>query len=165
MSGSDLPPPGLDLEKFFGECVDEMLDRNAEHHQLWGLGQEQGWQLDQERALLRLKFADGRTVEVEPQVVGLLRTVTGRWLWAWADRSIDTGLRQDVNRIREWGDRWGVEPLVEPSFSGDEEDAWTLTALTFHLLAADGAYRAVTGDLQIYMVFRLLDTDAERDDD
>jgi hypothetical protein len=97
---------------------------------------------------------DGSCVSAEPQIVGSIDRRAGRWLWAWANRSVDAALADDARKLRDLGEREDIPALVQPSLPAGEQDGWNMTALALQLFGAEGAYRAPAGDLLVFMTFR-----------
>ncbi len=53
----------------------------------------------------------------------------------------------------KFGKSNGFEQLTTSKFSCDEDAGWKLAALAVKLVHAEGAYRACTGSLSVFMTF------------
>lgn len=87
------------------------------------------------------------------QVVGSLSLKTNSWYWGWANHDLPDPLRRSVLRAKEFGTDHGVLRLIQPRWAAKDGDAWEMTAVTFRLSEAKGAFRSPNPDGFIYMVF------------
>lgn len=57
-----------------------------------------------------------------------------------------------MNKVKEFGARNGYKELITPQWKCPEDYAWTMTAVTGHLLKAQGAYRGRIQDGFVYLL-------------
>jgi hypothetical protein len=130
----------------------DLIEQTAKaHHERWGLGSADRWDIDQEDALIRWTFSD-RIVEAPVQALGSYG-LGGTWLWAWANESILPALRSASEELRAWGEQRGQVLLATPELDVSAEQAADLASLAFRLAGATGFYRAHAGRSQIYVAF------------
>lgn len=87
------------------------------------------------------------------QVAGTLSTKANTWLWAWANTTLLEPIRKSALRAKEFGTERGILRLIQPRWSAKEADAWEMTALTFRLTEAKGAFKCPSPDGFTFMVF------------
>ncbi len=87
------------------------------------------------------------------QVVGTFSSKAGSWLWAWANSGLLEPVRRAVLKTRQFGEERGVIRLIQPRWAAKESDAWEMTALTFRLAEAKGAFKCPSPDGFTFMIF------------
>jgi hypothetical protein len=112
---------------------------------------------DQETGKLVFSSNDIVHVISDFQVVGSVSTRSNTWLWAWANESILSGVRQAAEAVRAFGEREQITEVVEPYWPADETDGWAMTALTAYLTQAKGGYRCPDDHGFVYVVFTDVD--------
>lgn len=122
------------------------------HKGLWHLGEEKRWDFDQDSGCLELTFPDV-IVTAPAQVIGTFDTDSGTWLWAWANPSVDAGLKRDALRVLDYGREHRIERLTTPKWPADETDGWRMAALANRLCSSNGAYRGPAGNTMVFMTF------------
>ncbi len=86
------------------------------------------------------------------QFAGSLSTKSDTWLWSWANDSMPAQAKQDILRVKEWGEQHGAFPLTNRHFEADDKLCFSLTAICARLLDARGVYRAPGPDVYAYLV-------------
>ncbi|MDZ4684292.1 MAG: hypothetical protein SH850_04330 [Planctomycetaceae bacterium] len=129
------------------------LKLKTEAHKAWGLGTFDRWDIDQEVGDLVFSNDDGTTAVAPAQIIGSFSTNDNSWLWAWDNPSILDGLKRDSRKLKEYGERHGIEKLTTRKWTGTEEDAWDMAALAVKLCGAQGAYRGPAGPSYVFMTF------------
>lgn len=122
------------------------------HQNTWHFGQEEQWDLAQDRGELSFTFPD-KIATATAQIIGTFDTGTNTWMWAWANSSIAEPLTRDSLRVREYGEQHGIRRLTTPKWSGDEMDGWRMAALASRLCGSNGAYRGPAGTTLVFMTF------------
>jgi hypothetical protein len=113
----------------------------------------QRWHWDQDTGLL--VFSDGDGVPhliAEVQFVGSISTVSGTWLWAWANSTVDAALIRGVAQVRAFGEREDIAQLTTDKWEATEVDGWEMTSIAAYLLQARGGYRTPSDTGFTYMV-------------
>lgn len=129
------------------------LQWKTEAHKTWGLGTFDRWDIDQRVGNLVFTTADGATAVTPAQIIGSFNTTDNTWLWAWDNPSIADALKRDALKVREYGQKHGIEKLTTRKWTGTEDDAWAMAALAVKLCDAQGAYRGPTGSAYVLMTF------------
>jgi hypothetical protein len=86
------------------------------------------------------------------QFVGSISTKSNTWLWSWANPTIIDPVKQEIRKVKAFGERKGIERLISAKWTADETDGWEMTALAARLLEARGAYRSPDSDGFTFMI-------------
>ena len=147
-------PPADELEypALIERSVEDLRLKTAAHAGAWGLGKTDRWDLDQKDG--RLIFTSKTlTVAGPAQIIGTYSTQTGTWLWAWDHPSVLPPLQFNARRVREYGEKHGIQALTTRKIECSESEAWEFTALACYLCGAQGAYRGPAGTALVFMTF------------
>ena len=130
----------------FGALVAESMtylqERQDALYADYSLGSWQRYHWDQETAQLTFS-ADGQIrVVADIQFVGSVSRVSNTWLWSWANPSFLAAVRQDVRRVRRYGEGQRYLKLVSACWPAEERDGWEMAAVAAFLLRAQGVYRS-----------------------
>ncbi len=74
------------------------------HQGTWSFGDSERWDFSLETGELVFTFPD-MVVRTPAQIIGTFDSSEGRWMWAWANSSIDGSLTRDAVRVREYGEQ------------------------------------------------------------
>lgn len=129
------------------------LQLKTEAHKAWGLGTFDRWNIDQDVGDLVFSNADGTTAVAPAQIIGSFSTSDNSWLWAWDNPSIDDDLKFHALKLKEYGEKHGIEKLTTQKWTGTEDDAWAMAALAVKLCDAQGAYRGPAGPSYVFLTF------------
>lgn len=141
-----------DYEALLERSMEELRLKTQAHVDAWGLGSTDRWDLDQDDG--QLIFTSKKLVAAAPaQIIGTYSTQSDTWLWGWDHPSVVPALQENARRVREYGERHGIEELTTPKLACTQDDAWRFTALACHLCAAQGAYRGPAGPALVFMTF------------
>jgi uncharacterized protein DUF6882 len=94
-----------------------------------------------------------------PKVVASIEAVgssskSGKtWMWAWANDSLPSPVKEAVSTVRDFGEAEGIDVLTKPCSPDDEYLGWEMTAIAAKLLGSVGAYRCPGDNGFIYFVF------------
>jgi hypothetical protein len=137
----EIPP---DVESWDFETLvsasEAALRLKTEAHSVWGFGRHDRWDLNQDKGILRFSNPKLNVVEAPAQVVGTFDIESGTWLWSWANPSINRRLIEHSLVVQAYGERRGFDLLVEPTWTADESECWSMAAVTVMLNRAEGAY-------------------------
>jgi hypothetical protein len=97
--------------------------------------------------------AEEPVVRVKITPVGTFGTESGIWLWAWANPRFEGMNLGAIDDVREYGEKNGIEKLVQPEWDGEAGDGWEMTAIASKLLGSAGAYRSPHRNGFLYLVF------------
>lgn len=118
---------------------------------LW-LGEERGFDVDQDEASLTLTHADGYRETLRAEIIGSFRPQDRSFRWAWANTSVDRAL---TTAARAAQSRAVFAALTEPTFETTFETARMLAAYAALTGGLDGVYRGLTDNaLTVFVGFR-----------
>lgn len=142
----------------------EEFERLTQESRTWLEGQQEQWSNefgmgDYERFDLHpqsgeLVFSNSGVPKVIAtiQFAGSLSTKSNTWLWSWANDSMPAQAKQDILKVKAWGEQRGAFPLTNRGFEADDTLCYSLTAICAKLLDARGVYRAPGPDVYAYLV-------------
>ena len=116
------------------------------------LGNHERFDWDQETRSLVFSNDGVPAVIAKIQFVGSVSTVSDTWLWSWANPSIVDGAKDQMYRVRNFGDKHGYDALTTEEWHADEVDGWEMTSMAAFVLDAKGAYRTSSDNGFTYMV-------------
>ena len=148
-----MPTPESDNFQYLLNASIQELQLKTEAHKAWGLGNFDEWNIDQEVGDLVFSNADGTTAVAPAQIIGSFSTNDNSWLWGWANPSNLDNLKGHALKLKEYGEKHGIEKLTQQEWTGTEEEAWAMAALAAKLCEAQGVYRAPAGPAYIFMTF------------
>jgi hypothetical protein len=96
-------------------------------------------------------YGKGKIPEViaEIQVVGTTNIVDGDWMWGWANSCWPATAVEDIQRVREFGEKHGIEELTRARLIPAEDlegMARGFTAIAVRVVDALGAFRLPRDD-------------------
>ncbi len=148
-----MPPDGRDLDETLRRSLEELRWKTAFHQDAWGLGQTERWDTNLETGLITFT-SPGLRVSAPMQIVGTYFAPNRSWMWGWNHPSIEPALAQDAERVRDFGDRFGLARYTTTTIACTEDEAWQFTALACHLSGAAGGYRGpMDEDSAIFLTF------------
>lgn len=139
--------------KLLSSALAWLQKQTSTHSATWGLGDEVSWNLDMNGGWLHWRFADGRALQADVQVIGTYNTQDRTFLWGWDHPSVPEPLRRAARKAHAMGTEHGFERLTMRSVACTEDEAWQFTALAAQLDEAVGAYRGDANGTWVYMSF------------
>jgi hypothetical protein len=127
---------------FLTESHELLTERQARLNAEFRLGSWTRYHWDQDSGQIFFSDSGRAAVIADIQFVGSVSTVSGTWLWAWANPTVDPRLRRAVEQVRHYGEKHGVVRLTSAKWEADEVDGWEMTSISARLLNAEGAYRS-----------------------
>lgn len=116
------------------------------------LGEYERWDWDQDTSQLVFSHAGQAKVICDIQFVGSLSTASNTWMWAWANESLSTEIKNDSKIMLQLGESENFMQLACPIWPGDEYDGWSMTAIMASRCNAIGAYRTPSENGFTYMI-------------
>jgi hypothetical protein len=109
------------------------------------------WNLDIDKGELHFTAPNVKPLVTKILVVGSMSQ--SKWQWGWSDQRFKPQLTKEMEKIRAYGSQNGFQRLVEPSWQGQEQDAWLVTAIANFLLKGKGVYRPPTKDGALFVMY------------
>ncbi len=124
------------------------------------------WYYDEETTLLTFKNLEKSTeLNFKYIPIGSYSRSSKTWSWAWDNRDNLHENKLQTLVVRKFGETENYSELTNGYFEADEFIGWELTAITYDLIDAIGAYRIVNDDnLEIYfLIIEEIDNDFVED--
>ena len=111
-----------------------------------------------------LVFANGGVPKVvaRVQVVGSLGQKGNVWTWAWARPDLPAAVRQDMLKVRQFGEERGVHFLIQPKWPATEADGAQMMAIACKVLDAKGGIKCPGPEGTVFLVFTDLRSVSDR---
>jgi hypothetical protein len=126
---------------FVRRCRRRLHERQDRLQAEFELGRHKRWDWDQRTGELVFSGDGAPAVRARVHFVGSVSTVSGTWLWSWANFSLARKVRRLAGSVREFGERKDYPHLTTPRWPATEADGWDMAAVAAELLDADGVYR------------------------
>lgn len=97
------------------------------------------WDVDLNVGLITWSSAGIKRVCAKFVPVGTLSPISETWLWAWRNFHLPIRMRGGIKSVRRYGREHDIGELTLPKWPADEDDAWRVTAVSAHILGAQGA--------------------------
>jgi hypothetical protein len=143
-----------EFDAFVQDCRAELQRKIAASVEKWKLNKFARFTFDQEKGQIEFLDGEGPDIVCEVQIIGTYSKETHTWLWAWNSPWTLDKLKDDSLKVNEFGDRHGLERLLNPKWEATEEDGWDMTAVAAHLVPAEGAYRLPNRDVMVFMLLK-----------
>lgn len=128
-----------EYESYRHARVHEAMNLNKRWFDQFQIGTWPRWDFDLETS--RLIFSKNGQPKVIADVVLVGSVERNRWEWVWGNPRMPAASRERMSKVRDFGEEKGWERLTTLFLESDEYLGWELTAITAHLLNAEGVYR------------------------
>ncbi|MEO1159662.1 MAG: DUF6882 domain-containing protein [Pseudomonadota bacterium] len=112
----------------------------------WGLGQERGWQADQNTGQLALKFSDGAQAHTNFECIGSFTPHEKTFLLACDNSSIPADRSATSAAMRAYGKEAGIPELTTPHVNLAFEDLTQIVCLANEFADLSGIVRGMDDD-------------------
>jgi hypothetical protein len=138
-------------EKFLVEAMAKFVPGATQLSEEYKLG-SYSWHLDQRTG--KLTFSKDGVIKViaDAQIAGSYSTYSHTWMWAWANTSVAEGMKKDIGKVKEYGERHRYKELSTAKWECSEDYASTMIAAAGYLLKSKGAYRGPIEDGYVYIL-------------
>jgi hypothetical protein len=150
--GKGKPDASDGFRTLLAQSMEELRLKTAAHDSTWHLGRA-AWAVDQEAGTIVFTSPDGITATCSAQIVGTYNTADSTWLWGWDHPSVALPLREHARKVKDYGEKHGINRLTTRKLNCTEEEAWELAALACKLGGAQGAYRGPAGPTRVFVTF------------
>ena len=140
------------FQALIDQCMEELRLKTEAHDGVWHIS-EADWNVDQDAGTIIFTPNNGMSVTCSVQIIGSRDSTDNSWMWGWHNPSIPEELRRHARKVQEYGDQTRNLWLTTPMMVCPPDKAWQLTALACKLNNAQGAYRGVDSETEIYMTF------------
>ena len=137
-----------EFEKYMNLCFQEIGTRQNELLEQYGLQNYKDFYYSQTTGTLQFKTEGKVGIEFEVIQIGSWSSISGSWMWAWANESVTD---QKSVKIKELAEITGYDIFSLEAFEAKESTAHQLTAISAYYLDAIGYYIAPFGELKSFM--------------
>jgi len=124
------------------DSMNEMEDKQSTLGDTFQISRHERFDWDQKTGELVFSNAGKPAVIASVEFIGSVSTVSGTWLWAWANFSFLESMRAAVLKVRDFGEEHDYRKLTTPKWDATEHDGWEMAAVAAKLLEAPGVYRS-----------------------
>ena len=140
-----------DYNGFAKACLEHLKILQDTFQNEYDLDWYDNWFYNQSTGLLT--FSTGRQeLNFKYLNVGSFSEKSKTWKWSWDNDSTLENVKQNINIVKEFGERSNFTKLTTGYFESDEFEAWEFTAIVANLTSGIGVYRPVN-DMQLQMFF------------
>jgi hypothetical protein len=127
-----------EYEAFRHARVHESMARNDAWLEKFNIGKWPRWDYDPEAETLR--FSENGKTKVIADIVTAGLISQGSWEWSWGNPNITVRSREMMEKVREFGEEREWPKLTTLFVENDEHLGWEFSAISAHLLDAEGVY-------------------------
>ena len=155
----EAPGPATDapanprLTALVNEGQAQMRTHAESHHDAWGIGDAERWDLDESRGEIRFTFPD-KVVTAPVQVLATYSRPSRSLVWAWANNTVADSLSRTSDQARQYGAEHQIPSLTAGQLPDlDEAQANAFVSAAYAATGATGFYRDAGADGIPYLVF------------
>ena len=120
----------------------------------FGLNDYERMDYEQDTGKMIFTVKDGRKVIMSFQVVGSISDRSNTWMWSWDNPYLLENVTEGMFKVKEYGEKNGLEKLVNPRWPGNDDDGWEMTAIATWVLKAKGAFSFLSDEMLVFVVFK-----------
>ena len=142
----------VSYEKFLADAVKDFGVRSTKFDKEFAIADFDSWDYLQADGQLRFSKGGVAKAVADAQVLGSYSTYSGTWMWSWANPTVNSAVKKDIEKVREFGRSKGYRELIEPKFASDEAHAWKLVAAAGQIVGSKSAFRGAIDDGWVYFL-------------
>lgn len=140
----------MTFEELSNKSYEYLNEQQAICEDKYLLGKHERWFYDQETGLIIFYNEDKIILRIKFEAVGSISLISNTWLWSWANNTVLENTKQDILKVKEYGEKNDFEKLYQEKWNADEYDGWEMCAIAAYLLKAKGAYRVPSKEENIF---------------
>ena len=109
---------------------------------------------EQDSGKMIFTLKDGRKVIMSFQVVGSVSDRSNTWMWSWDNPYLLDNITEDMFKVKDYGEKNGIEKLVNPRWPANDDDGWEMTAIATWILKSKGAFSFLSDEMLVFVVFK-----------
>lgn len=142
----------IEERSFLQRCRDELVRKNSQAQQSWGLGNESLCDVDLAMGIVTFNIADDIVLR-DIQVVGSFNPEDLSFKWSSVLAEIPVPLQYVARQVYSLASQQYYPLLMQAVLQCNEEEAWNFAAVACHVAGAEGAYRVKVRGEWLYVVF------------
>ncbi len=144
-------------QKEFTELIKKSREYLLEQQEIikenYGLGDYERMDYEQETGKMTFTLKGKKNVIMTFHMVGSVSDRSNTWMWSWDNPYLLDNVKEEMLKVKAYGEKNGIEKLIQPKWSGNEDDGWAMTAIAARILKAKGAFSFLSDEMMIYVVF------------
>ena len=142
----------LDYDSFAETCVKELKVLQDKFQNEFDVDWYDNWFYNQSTGLLTFSTGE-QELNFKYIDIGSFSENSKTWKWSWDNDTTLETIKQQVNIVREFGQKSNFGKLTTGYFDSDEFEAWEFVAIAAKLTKGIGVYRPVSDrQLKIFLV-------------
>ena len=112
-------------------------------------------QMDYEQESREMVFTlkGDKKVIMSFHVVGSVSDRSNTWMWSWDNPYLLDNVKEEMFKVKAFGEKHGIEKLIQSKWPGNEDDGWAMTAIASHILKSKGAFSFISEEMMVFVVF------------
>jgi len=140
--------------EFLSEAYEYTSQQQKNMEDIYAIGSYDHWFYDSKTGFLTFSNEGVDKIKIKYETVGTLSKSSDTWLWSWANDSISDTVKEEIEKVKEYGEEHAFEPLTKRKWNAVMEHGWEMTIISAFLLKSKGAYRVPTEGVYSFMVFK-----------
>jgi hypothetical protein len=144
-------------DAFLASCTQEYNEKLERLNRDWSFSKYKQWGFDQVSGVFFLQLHDGSRVEAEGQGIGSYSPSGKAWEWAWANPHVEEGLKQDVQLVRQFGEKERIAYLRSAMVPApDKLFPMYLSGIATKIIGSEGVFAGSAGPILVYLSLKNL---------
>ena len=122
--------------------------------QKYGLDEYLQMDFEQETGEMIFTLKEGKRIIMSFLVVGSISDRSRTWMWAWDNPYMLENVKEEMLKVRAFGEENGIEKLTSPKWPASDDDGWEMTAIATWVLKAKGAFSFLSDEMMVFVVFK-----------
>jgi len=135
-------------------CVEEIQMKNTNLQKNYGFGKYDRWDMNQGDGKLIFSENGEPKVICDIMMLGSYSIDSKTWRWSWANDTVVPELKNNFEKVKEYGKQNSYDDLIDDEFGTDEAGAWEMSAIATKILGGKGIYRAPCDNIYIFMMIK-----------
>ena len=108
---------------------------------------------EQESGEMVFTLKGNKKVIMSFHVVGSVSDQSNTWMWSWDNPYLLDNIKEEILKVKAFGEKHGIDKLIQPKWPGNEDDGWAMTAIASHILKAKGAFSFLSDEMMVFVIF------------
>lgn len=130
-----------EVEDFIASSSEGLKLATEAHNKAWRLGEEDKWDVDQDKGIIIFTFSNGVKATAPVQIIGTYNKKEKSFMWGWNHPSVQPPLQKNATLAKAYGAEHNVKEFSVKKVACTIDRAWEYTALAMRLSGDSGAYR------------------------
>jgi len=142
-----------EFTKLIKQSREYLLEQQEIIKAKYGLDNYERMDYEQESGEMIFTLKSNKKVIMTYQVVGSVSDRSNTWMWSWDNPYLLDNVKEEMLKVKAFGEKHGIDKLIQPKWPGNEDDGWAMTAIASHILKAKGAFSFLSEEMMVFVVF------------